>query len=368
MQNKSAIGRNLVLRENAAMTRPRGTPSSKHQHTVAAVVFNGVSPFELAVACEVFGIDRSDLHDPWYRFMVVAAEPSPIQSSTGFTIGTDHGLRDLRKADTIVVPARTGSEITAGPLIDELRRAHARGARILSVCTGAFMLAAAGLLDGKRATTHWSHADELARRYPAVKVDPCVLYVDEGDVLTSAGTAAGIDLCLHVVRHDFGADVANALARRMVVPPHRDGGQAQFVDRPVPDAPEGDPFLATLASLQAHIDEPLTVEELARRAAMSPRTFARRFRAVTGTTPHQWLVRQRVLYAQRLLETTDESVDRVAALAGFGSAAALRPHFQRIVRTSPLAYRRTFRIDGSSTGASWRAEPGPQLRRRASIS
>jgi transcriptional regulator GlxA family with amidase domain len=211
------------------------------------------------------------------------------------------------------------------------------------VCSGAFVLAAAGLLDGRRATTHWMFADDLAERYPEVKVDPDVLYVDEGDVLTSAGTAAGIDLCLHVVRLDFGAEIANAVARRMVVPPHRDGGQAQFVDEPVPDGPGADLFGDTLTYMQEHLDEPLPVDELAARSAMSPRTFARRFRAATGTTPHRWLVRQRVLLAQRLLETTDLPVDRVAERCGFGAAAGLRDHFTRQVRTSPLAYRRTFR-------------------------
>src|SRR5439155_24609056 len=249
----------------------------------------------------------------------------------------------LRRAHTIVVPVSATSKEPAEELLVELRRAHARGARLVSVCTGAFTLAAAGLLDGRRATTHWMHADELARRYPKVEVDPGVLYVDDGDILTSAGTAAGIDLCLHIVRLDFGAEIANYVARRMVVPPHRDGGQAQFVADPVPDLAPEDPFAPTLVWVMEHLHEPLVVDDLARRSAMSPRTFARRFRAVTGTTPHQWLLRQRVLLAQRLLETTDDPVERVAERCGFGSAAALRQQFQRVVRTSPLAYRRTFR-------------------------
>jgi transcriptional regulator GlxA family with amidase domain len=310
---------------------------------VAAVVFDGVSPFELSVACEVFGFDRSYLGVPWYRFMVCAVEDRPVRSEVGFDISTPHGLADLRRADTIVVPAgyreRTDPD---AKLLEALRAAHRRGARIMSFCTGAFVLAAAGLLDGRRATTHWAHADAFAEQFPAVTLDPGVLYVDEGNVLTSAGTAAGIDLCLHVVRKDFGADVANAVARRMVVPPHRDGGQAQYVDDPVPDGPGADLFGETFAWLEAHLSEPITVEDLARRSAMSPRTFARRFRATAGTTPMQWVLRQRVLLAQRLLETSDEPVDRVAELAGFGSPAALRQHFSRLVRTSPTAYRRTF--------------------------
>jgi len=311
---------------------------------VAALAFDGVSPFELSVACEVFGFDRSDLGVPWYKFMVCAVEGRAVVSEVGFEIHTPHGLADLRRADTIVVPARFhGAPEDHARLLDALGAAHRRGARIMSFCTGAFVLAEAGLLDGKRATTHWAHVDEFAQRFPAVKLDPGVLYVDEGNVLTSAGTAAGIDLCLHVVRKDHGADIANGVARRMVVPPHRDGGQAQYVDDPVPDGPGADLFGETMAWLQEHLPEPITVEDLARRSAMSPRTFARRFRASAGTTPMQWVLRQRVLLAQRLLETTDEPVDRVAELAGFGSPAALRQHFGRVVRTSPTAYRRTFR-------------------------
>ncbi len=318
------------------------------RHTVATVVTHGTAPFELSVTCEVFGIDRSELGVPWYRFLVVAADEPPIRTKSGFTIDTPHRLDALEEADTIVVPVVEPPPELSDELYDALRTAHARGARLMSVCSGAFVLAAAGLLDGRRATTHWMYTDELAAMYPEVKVDPDVLYVDEGDVLTSAGTAAGIDLCLHVVRQDFGAEIANAVARRMVVPPHRDGGQAQFVHDPVPDGPGIDLFGDTLAFMQEHLDEPLSVDDLAARAAMSPRTFARRFRASTGTTPHKWLVRQRVLLAQRLLETTDMPIDRVAERCGFGSAAGLREHFARQVRTSPLSYRRTFRASAPS--------------------
>lgn len=307
------------------------------------VVCDGVSPFELAVACEVFGLDRSDLGVPWYRFLVCAAEPPPVTTSTGFSIYTPHGLEALTRADTVIVPADGRNGEGVPELLEALRRAHAAGARILSVCSGAFTLAAAGLLDGRRATTHWMHAAELARRYPEVEVDPGVLYVDGGDILTSAGTAAGIDLCLHVVRSDFGADIANAVARRMVVPPHRDGGQAQFVAEPLTDLPPADPFTDTLVWVESHLDEPITVEDLARRAAMSTRTFARRFRATTGTTPHRWVLRQRVLLAQRLLETTEDAVELIAHRSGFGTAANLRQHFRHVLRTSPHAYRRTFR-------------------------
>ncbi|HEX2040756.1 MAG TPA: transcriptional regulator FtrA [Acidimicrobiales bacterium] len=316
---------------------------ARKRHTVAALVPKHVSPFELAVACEVFGFERPEIVSPWYRFLVCAAEEGPVTTDMGFTIHTPYGLADLRKADTVIVPAGVGvDEKPPEPMLEALRAAHKRGARILSVCTGAFVLAAAGLLDGRRATTHWMHADLLAERYPNVKVDPKVLYVEDGNVMTSAGTAAGIDLCLHVVRLDYGAEVANAVARRMVVPPHRDGGQAQYVDQPVPTS-DGDGMLAdVLAWMEEHLDEQMTVEALARRAAMSPRHFARRFRAVTGTTPHHWLLTQRVLYAQRLLERTDQSIELIASRCGFGTAANLRQHFQRVVGTSPAAYRRTF--------------------------
>jgi transcriptional regulator GlxA family with amidase domain len=313
-------------------------------HRVVTLVGPKVAMFELSVACEVFGLDRSELVDPWYRHRVAAAVPGPHTSPEGLLLETPYGLDELERADTVVIPARIFAGDPPADVLDALRAAHARGARMLSMCTGAFVLAAAGLLDGRRATTHWMWADELARSFPRVRIDPKVLYVDGGDgIMTSAGTAAGVDLLLHVVRMDHGAEVANAVARRMVVPPHRDGGQAQFVDLPVPDADSDEPLSDVLGWMLEHVDQDLTVEHLARQARTSPRTFARKFRAVTGTTPHQWLLRQRVLMAQQLLETTDEPVERVAQLSGFGSAAALRQHFTREVSASPVAYRRTFR-------------------------
>ena len=326
---------------------------AKKQHTVVAVISKEVAPFELAVPCEVFGIDRADLVTPWYRFVIAAVGRTPVPTSIGgFSINTPYGLEEVESADTVVVVPQHWRDEPADPdrplLLEALRTAHQRGARIMSMCTGAFLLAEAGLLDGRPATTHWMYTEELARRYPKVHVDPRVLYVDDGDVLTSAGTAAGIDLCLHVVRQDHGAEVANAVARRMVVPPHRDGGQAQFVDMPVAACPAEDPLAEVLDWMAAHLDRQLSVEQLARKASMSPRTFARRFRAATGTTPHQWLLAQRILMAQRLLETTDEPVERIADQCGFGTAAALRVHFQRAVATSPNAYRRTFRQEQAS--------------------
>lgn len=314
------------------------------RHLVASLLLPEVSLFELAVPCEVFGVDRSDLADPWYRHIVCATGVGEAHAESGLSLTTRYGLGDLRRADTIIIPAwpvRLGVE-PGDDLLDALRRAHCRGARLISLCTGAFVLAAAGVLDGRSATTHWMWAEDLAQRYPQVKVNPRVLYVDDGNVLTSAGTAAGIDLCLHVVRSDHGAEVANAVARRMVVPPHRDGGQAQFVEAPVPQISTEDPFDTVLAWTLQHLDQSLTVDELADRALMSPRTFARRFVDSTGSTPHQWILNQRVLLAQRMLETTSQSVEWIAQMCGFGSAGTLRTQFQRYLATSPQAYRRTF--------------------------
>jgi transcriptional regulator GlxA family with amidase domain len=252
------------------------------------------------------------------------------------------GPEAIRAADIVIMlPTVTPDQIPAG-LADVLREAHSRGSRIVSLCTGAFALASAGLLDGRRATTHWTECAELARRFPAVQVDPKVLFVDEGDIMTSAGSAAGIDLCLHIVRQDYGTELATQLARQLVVPPQRDGGQAQYIDMPMPETDGGSLFAGTLAWLQEHLAEPVTVEDLAARSAMSPRTFARRFQAALGLPPYQWLVSQRIRLAQRLLETTGLTVDSVAAHSGFSTAANLRKHFSQAVHTSPQAYRRNF--------------------------
>lgn len=316
-------------------------------HNVAVAVVDGVAAFELGVMCEVFGLDRSAQGLPRFDFAVCAVEEPPLRTTSGFTIDTPHRLERLAEADLVAVPAwRNDGRGFPEPLLQALRDAVDRGARVMSVCTGAFVLAAAGLLDGRRAATHWMHADRLAAEYPQVQVDRNVLYVDEGQVLTSAGTAAGIDLCLHVVRQELGATVANAIARRMVVPPHRDGGQAQYVEAPLPDPRRGQELGEVLAWAIEHLGEPLTVEDLAARALMSPRTFARRFQAAAGTTPHHWLLGQRVLLAQRLLEAGELSVEEIARSCGFGSAATLRQQFTRWRGTSPQAYRRTFRAVG----------------------
>jgi AraC family transcriptional activator FtrA len=314
------------------------------RHSVAVVVYDGISLFEFSVALEVFATDWSELSGvPWYRTVVCAAAPGAVTADGGLQIQVVHGLEAVADADTVIVPPTERLEEVPAAVLEALAGAHHRGQRIVSLCTGAFVLAGAGVLDGRRATTHWSECDDLARRYPGLSVDPRVLFVDDGDVLTSAGSAASIDLCLHIVRHDHGSEIATQLARQLVVPPQRDGGQAQYIDAPLPALDSSHLFADTVAWLQEHLDEPVTVEDLASRSAMSPRTFARRFLAGTGTTPYQWLLRQRVQLAQRLLETSDLPVDVVATRSGFSTAGNLRKHFGRLLRTSPQAYRRTFR-------------------------
>ena len=333
---------------------------------VAVVVVHGFLPFEFGTICEVFGVDRTDDGLPRYDFAVVSGEPPPLRAHNDFTIQPSCGLQRLADADLIALPAvgdgrlARAAQETAGPpappsgpdrpaafppdLLEALRAAVDRGARGLSICSGAFILGEAGLLDGRRCTTHWRHAAELARRFPQAKVDPDVLYVDDDPVITSAGTAAGIDACLYLVRKEQGSRVANGIARRMVVPPHRDGGQAQYVVQPV--APSCDGTLRDLLEwLRGHLDQTLTVRQLAARANMSERTLARRFVQDTGTTPQRWLTGQRILLAQQLLEESDATVDAIAERSGFGNATALRHHFRVWRGTTPNAYRRLFQGD-----------------------
>ena len=309
-------------------------------HRVVTLLAPGANPFEFAVSCEVFGLRRPELGVEWYDHRL-AATVRPLVVNGGWTLDTPHGLEAVEEADTVVVPACPLD--VPQVMLEPLRTAYERGTRLVSFCSGAFALAAAGVLDGRGATTHWMHADELARRYPRVRVDPGVLYVDEGQVLTSAGTAGGIDLALHIVRLDHGPRVANEVARRMVVAPHRDGGQAQFVLNPVPATEYGDALGPVMDWMFEHLDEPITVPDLARLAAISPRTFARRFRAATGTTPLRWLTHQRVTRAQDLLQATDLPVEVIATRVGLGTAANLRTHFRRETGESPASYRRRFR-------------------------
>jgi transcriptional regulator GlxA family with amidase domain len=308
---------------------------------VAVLVYEGVAPFELGVLCEAWGLDRADDGVPPFDFAVCAPEPGRLRTSQGFDLHVAHGLDRVAQADLVTLPAMPRDQQVPQLVINAVRGAFERGARLLSVCSGAFVLGEAGLLDGRRCTTHWRYAAELAARFPAAQVDADVLYVDADPVFTSAGSAAGLDACLYLLRKEFGAQVAGAVARRMVVPPHRDGGQAQFVRAQVADV-EADTVAPVLDWLVGHLDEDLSVDALARRVHMSPRTFARRFREETGTTPHQWLSHQRVLLAERLLEETGLPIEEVARRSGFGTAATLRQSFSRVRGTSPAAYRRTF--------------------------
>ena len=315
-------------------------------HRVVVVAFDGMAPFELGIVVEVFGLARPELGVPWYELTVCSPDPSPLRAVGGIALVADHGTEALAVADTVIVPAwpRPGEPVQ-DDLLAALRGAHARGARVVSICSGAFVLAAAGLLDGRRAATHWRYADALRREHPAVEVDDAVLYVDDGDVLTSAGSAAGIDLCLHIVRGDHGSAIANQVARRLVVSPHRDGGQAQFIDRPVPDA-DDDRLQAAMAWALEHLGEPVTVSDLAGRAFMSARTFTRQFRRATGSSPMAWLIEQRVRASMTLLETTDQPVEWVGAAAGFAAPASFRRHFRRVAGVSPSRYRRSFAVAG----------------------
>ncbi|TDC44135.1 helix-turn-helix domain-containing protein [Micromonospora sp. KC213] len=322
-----------------------------NRHTVAASVIDDapLTPwdvYELGIACAIFGGSHSDLADPWYDFRLCGIRPGSAHNGPGLVVNTHHGMADLAHADTVIVPSVpddcvTGDRPFPPELIEALRRAGTTGARIVSLCNGAFALAAAGLLDGRRATAHWAHTELLAERYPAVLVDDSVLYVDEGQILTSAGLSAGLDLCLHLVRRDLGAHVANQLARRMVVLAHRPGGQAQFIERPVMPS-DDDSLTPVLHWAMEKLDRPLSVDALAVRARMSPRTFHRRLLAATGLTPMKWLLTQRVARAQALLETTDLPIDEVSRRAGLGTANNLRRHFSLHVGLSPTDYRRGF--------------------------
>lgn len=309
---------------------------------IAVVLIDEFAPFEFGVLCEVFGIDRTADGVPPFDFRVCAARPGhPLTTSVGVTVTPTLGLDALEDADLVAAPAARIRDDYPPDVLAALRAAHARGSIMLSVCSGAFLFGAAGLLDGRACTTHWNYARQFRVRFPSARIDPDVLYVDDGDIVTSAGTASGIDACLHLVRRELGTQVATAIARRMVVPPQRDGGQRQFIEVPVPEQTGGG-----LQDVRNWMVQNLTVEHtvpaLARRASMSERTFARRFTAETGTTPHRWLLLQRVQHARGLLERTQLGVEEIAREAGFGTATLLRHHFHRLVGVSPTDYRRSW--------------------------
>jgi AraC family transcriptional activator FtrA len=309
---------------------------------VVALAYDGLCTFEFGIAVEVFGLPRPELGPSWYRFQVSSLDAGPVRATGGVTVQASAGLEAFRGAGTVIFPGwRDPDERPPERLLRAVRAAHARGTRLVTICSGVFILAAAGLLDGRRATTHWRYTDRLRARHPRIRVEPDVLYVDEGSILTSAGSAAGLDLCLHLVRRDHGAAVANQVAQRLVVPPHRDGGQAQYVPAPVRAERTGG-LARVLDWAQGRLGEDLSVASLARRANLSPRTFARRFLEETATTPHQWVARQRLLAAQSRLESSRDSIEQIADAVGFGSAITLRLHFRRALRTTPTAYRGRF--------------------------
>lgn len=313
-------------------------------NSYAVIVFNGINPFHLSVPCIIFRPDANNSQIPDFNVKVCAVDPSPIPTNVGYSIHASHTLAGLRDAETIIVPSwRDTSEVPPKALLNALRKAHQRGAKIVSFCLGAFVLAAAGLLDGRRATTHWKWAAELAERYPQINVEPDVLYVDEGDIVTAAGCAAAIDCCLHLLCTQYGAEVANHIARRMVVPPFRQGGQAQFIEQPVFSSVAPDRLSLVMEWMTQNLDAAHTLDDLAERALMSRRTFTRRFRQVTGTTVGQWLLNQRLALAQRMLEMTDKPIELVAETAGFASPVLFRRCFGQAFGIKPSVYRREFR-------------------------
>jgi AraC family transcriptional regulator, transcriptional activator FtrA len=348
----SALARDARAPHRGTMSKPSATrpDAQRDLRMVAVLVLPDVVAFDLVIAAHVFGDTRPHGGVAKYRMVLCGQAPGLVPMAAGVPIGVQAGLEALAEADTVVVPGRSDADAPVpAPALDALRAAAARGARIVSICTGTFVLAQAGLLAGRRVTTHWGWSELLAARYPDVAVDPRVLYVDDGQVLTSAGMAAGLDLCLHIVRGDHGAEVANAIARRMVVAPHRSGGQAQFIDQPVP-VTRDTVLQATQRWVLERLAEPLTVDAMARHANTSARHFTRRFQAEFGITPLRWLLQERVRLAQRLLEQTDLAVQRIAERTGFGSAVALRRHFVEVVGTTPRDYRQTFRGDGADAG------------------
>jgi AraC family transcriptional activator FtrA len=311
---------------------------------VTVLAFPGMSSFELGIVTEVFGLPRPEFEVDWYDLTICAEEPGRVPVIGRAELETRYGLAAFAAGDTVIVPGVGDVHGDPSPaLVAALRKAHQRGATVVSICSGAFALAAAGLLDGRRAATHWRYADRLAQRFPAVTVDPEVLYVDDGDVLTSAGSAAGLDLCIHLVRRDFGPSIANAVARRLVIQPHRSGGQSQFIESPVAPDVDDDRIARSMEWALSRLDSPITVDLLAGRAHMSARTYLRQFRRSSGTSPIRWLIAQRVQASLPLLETTTASIDDIAVATGFETATTYRHHFGRALQTSPSAYRRAFR-------------------------
>jgi AraC family transcriptional regulator, transcriptional activator FtrA len=316
--------------------------SRKRRHLVVAVAYDGLCTFEFGCTVEVFALERPELGVDWYRFEVCAAERGPIRAAGGIAMQVERSLALLDQADTIVIPGwRDADEVPPPALLKKIRAAYERGARLCTICSGVFVLAAAGILDGKTVTTHWRYAEKLAQRYPDLKVEANALYVDQGQILTSAGSAAGLDMFLHLVRRDFGTRVANLVAQRLVIPAHREGGQAQYLPRPVPNDERGR-LTKLMEWVRAHPAKPHTLSELARRASMSPRTLQRQFADTVGLAPYEWVIRERVAVAKELLESGRASLPRVAEQVGFNSQESFRRHFRRVTGTSPMGYRKQF--------------------------
>jgi AraC family transcriptional regulator, transcriptional activator FtrA len=340
-----------TMQRNLSTRASRKPSSSRRRPVVAILVYDGVNAFELGLATEMFGLD--EMGAGWYRVVICCEHPKrPVCANNGLKLVADSSLKALATADTIIVPGwhDTKAPLSAS-LLNALRRAHQRGTRLVSICSGVFILAATGLLDGRRATAHWAEAEELSSRYPAIQVDPNVLYVDEGDIMSSAGRAAGLDLCLHIVRQDFGAEIANHVAQRLVVQPHREGGQAQFIPQAVQKT-EGDTLAAMFDWARRHLDSDLTISRLATKARMSRRTFIRRFQDATGVSPGEWVVQARVSRARELLEMTRLPIEDVATATGFKSADTLRHHFRARLDTSPAHYRASFRRSAEPASAA----------------
>jgi AraC family transcriptional regulator, transcriptional activator FtrA len=320
--------------------------------TVSVLAYAGMSAFELGIVTEVFGLPRPEFDIPWYELTICAERPAPVPVIGGASLYTPNGLDVFAAAQTVIVPGVP--DVAASPaaeLVAALRLAYQRGARIVSICSGVFAFAGVGLWDGRRATTHWQYAGLLRRRYPLVEVDPDVLYIDGRGVLTSAGSAAGLDACLHLVRQDYGAAIANAVARRLVIQPHRDGGQAQFIERPLPASSGDDRIAQSMTWALEHLAEPITVRTLAQQAHVSERTYLRYFARATGTSPIRWLISQRIQASLALLETTSTPIEQIASAVGFDTAVTYRHHFSQAMRTSPTAYRRAFRTSATPGAA-----------------
>jgi AraC family transcriptional regulator, transcriptional activator FtrA len=335
-----------TVKKSPKRSRPTQAPANTR---VVALVYDGFCTFEYGIAVEMFGLPRPEFAS-WYSFASCAVERGPLRAAGGLRVQAEGGLELISQAGTVIVPGWRGADAALPPaLLDALRNAHKRGARLLSFCSGVFVLAAAGVLDGRSATTHWRYVEKLAERYPHIRIEPDVLYVDEGNVLTSAGSAAAIDLSLHLIRRDYGPRIANQVARRAVVPTHRDGGQAQFIPAPLPE--QGTALGKLLEWMRRRLDQPLLLNELAERARMSERTFLRRFEEATGCSPKQWLTQERLARARELLEGSQWPVERIADACGFGSADTLRHHFRRNLKVSPARYRERFAHKSLSTAS-----------------